>query len=129
MYLGNIQSTRQLTWEMIPAEIHLGIMAWPSTSLTPGRLATSCWPALNVWRRCSTRDCRSWVVKNCVWSSLPSKQLASVQTNSFNPPPYSWRSDLGKCTSSAAFKSLTKSSKNNKKIITAHSNIINYIIN
>lgn len=94
------------TWEIIPDEMHFGIIAWPSTILRPDRLWRSWGPALRVWSRCSTRDCLSWVVKNRISSSLPSKQLASEPTNSLNPPPNSCRKDFGRCTSSAALSRL-----------------------
>lgn len=94
------------TWEIIPDEMHFGIIAWPSTILRPDRLWRSWGPALRVWSRCSTRDCLSWVVKNRISSSLPSKQLASEPTNSLNPPPNSCLRDFGRCTSSAALSRL-----------------------
>lgn len=94
------------TWEIIPDEMHFGIIAWPSTILKPDKLWRSWGPALKVWSRCSTRDCLSWVVKNRISSSLPSKQLASEPTNSLNPPPNSCLRDFGRCTSSAALSRL-----------------------
>lgn len=94
------------TWEIIPDEMHFGIIAWPSTILRPDKLWRSWGPALRVWSRCSTRDCLSWVVKNRISSSLPSKQLASEPTNSLNPPPNSCLRDFGRCTSSAALSRL-----------------------
>lgn len=94
------------TWEIIPDEMHFGMIAWPSTSLRPERLWRSCGPALKVWSRCSTRDCLSWVLKKRISSSLPSKQLASEPTNSLSPPPNSCRRVFGRCTSSAALSRL-----------------------
>lgn len=86
--------------------MHFGTMAWPSTILRIGKLWISCGLALRLCSRCNTRDCLSWVVKNWISSSLPSKQLASEPMNSFSPPPYSCRRALGRCTSSAAFSKL-----------------------
>jgi len=94
------------TWEIIPDEMHFGIIAWPSTILRPAKLWRSWGPALKVFSKCSTRDCLSWVVKNRTSSSLPSKQLASEPTNSLNPPPNSCLRDFGRCTSSAALSRL-----------------------
>lgn len=86
--------------------MHFGIIAWPSTILRPDKLWRSWGPALRVWSKWSTRDCLSWVVKNRISSSLPSKQLASEPTNSLNPPPNSCLRDFGRCTSSAALSRL-----------------------
>lgn len=94
------------TWEIIPDEMHFGIIAWPSTILRPDRLWRSWGPALRVWSRCNKRDCLSWVVKNRISSSLPSKQLASEPTNSLSPPPNSCLRDFGRCISSAALSRL-----------------------
>ena len=87
-------------------------IACPSRNRTVSK--ASPWCALRLNNMWWTMHCRSWLVKNVVESSEPTKKCWSSKTNSLLPPPYSGLTGLRMHTSSAPFSKLTKSNIQNQ---------------